>query len=229
MLKTNDRLKELLSDHFEQNPSVSYCEMSEENAIETFSQNDENRRPDTIFIIPDFETSLYDVLKNSGMRVLGPPCVIDMLSKNFRLDTPRIGNMFACSLLRAIIVFSGFEKSQRSELSRLTKIAHFLGARVKQEVSRNTTHLVSQTVRSTLYDDAVGLGMGTLSPDWLRHCWEKRHDDTFNGTDQQITRNFFILPFSGLYIAFHAFSADDIREIEPLVIDNGLIYLIKVV
>ncbi|KII73934.1 Protein ECT2 [Thelohanellus kitauei] len=223
LLETNPSLNECILRHLKQNPLVTCCTLNEQEALATYAQPTTTNMDtsETIFILPDFESPLFSALKKLGVRVYGPTGAIDMINRSVDLNSPNIPNVYTFSLSKAIIVFSGFGVAQKKELSYLNRIAHYMGAKVKQELNSSVTHLVSPHVKSSLYDDSVGLGVIPLTPDWLKFCWDQRHDPAFLGTNTMVTKNYFIKPFTGLFLAFHAFSASEIKELEPLVFENG--------
>ncbi|KAF0988184.1 hypothetical protein HZS_6425 [Henneguya salminicola] len=177
----------------------------------------------SIYIVDDFENRTYDFLKQQNVRILGLPCLLYIIDHSILLHTFTFNNVYSLTLFKAIIVFSGFEHERKAELSRLTKLAHFMGARVKLEVNRSVTHLIACDVKSSFYQDAVGLGMDVLNLDWLNYCWSHRQITKFDGTHREITANFRIKAFTGLCLAFHGFSPSALKEMIEIAIANGAI------
>lgn len=60
-----------------------------------------------------------------------------------------------------------------------------------------------------------------LTPEWLNHVWEKRHQPDFDPFSVDVLARYRIKPFEGLKLAFVNYNGEDLKEMTLLTIANG--------
>lgn len=116
---------------------------------------------EVVFLCEPFEREHFDYLWKEDHRIVGPPVVFSCAQE--RQPLPCSSRPLYCSVMTNIVVcFTGFK--EKSKLSKLCALVHFMGGSVRREFNARVTHLVANSVHGDKYRVRT-LGGMKASPD----------------------------------------------------------------
>lgn len=126
-----------------------------------------------VFVCDPFEGEDFELLRKEEQRIIGPPIVHTCAKQGQTL--PYNSRPLYCSIMsNHIICFTGFRKKE--ELGRLCNLVHHMGGSIRREFSGRVTQLVANSIHGQKYRAAVSLGTMIMTVEWVRKCWERRHE-----------------------------------------------------
>ncbi|KAH8295543.1 hypothetical protein KR044_004903, partial [Drosophila immigrans] len=162
-----------------------------------------------VFILAHFEGDLFEQLQTTKALILGPPCIIDCLT---RCEPVPLGSsaVYSTAMRELQISASGVNSAEKEQLR---KLIHWMGGHYFQNFGRNITHLIANTIKSNKYEHATLNGVPVMHVDWVQRVWE-----TGSIADQEKYR----LPtFFGANITCSGLEAARKEEVMRLVNENG--------
>ncbi|KAG4211517.1 hypothetical protein ERO13_A02G110400v2 [Gossypium hirsutum] len=165
--------------------------------------------PDDFHVISSFDHEKFEDLRAKGCKLIGPQCVISCANENRAL--PKQG--FSCCLAMdgLKVLASGFNMDEKVKIEKLV-IA--MGGVLHTKASLDVSFVIVKNVLAAKYKWALNvLKKPIVTIQWLYQCWSEHRV-----VPQESYR---VLPFTGLTISVTGIRADERKEIEKLIIQNG--------
>ncbi|KAJ9146216.1 hypothetical protein P3X46_028510 [Hevea brasiliensis] len=156
---------------------------------------------------PDHEK--FEDLRTKGCNLLGPQCVLSCAKEHRAL--PKQG--FTCCLAMdgVKVLASGFEMDEKVKIEKLITA---MGGQLHAKASLDVSFIIVKNVLAAKYKWAVNvLKKPIVTINWLYQCWNEHRV-----VPQESHR---VLPFSGLTICVTRIPADERKEIERIITQNG--------
>jgi hypothetical protein len=103
---------------------------------------------EVVFLCEPFEGEHFDYLWKEDHRIVGSPVVLSCAEE--RQPLPCSSRPLYCTVMSNIVVcFTGFK--EKSKLSKLCALVHFMGGSVRRDFNGRVTHLVANSVRGDKY------------------------------------------------------------------------------
>ena len=103
---------------------------------------------EVVFLCEPFEGEDFDYLWKEDHRIIGPPVVFSCAEEQQPL--PCSSRPLYCTTMSNIVVcFTGFK--EKSKLSKLCALVHFMGGSVRRDFNARVTHLVANSVHGDKY------------------------------------------------------------------------------
>ncbi|XP_042461718.1 DNA topoisomerase 2-binding protein 1-like isoform X3 [Zingiber officinale] len=151
----------------------------------------------------------FENLRAKGCNLLGPQCILSC-AKEYR-NLPKQGYTCCLSMDGVKILASGFDKDEKIQIEQLVTA---MGGVLHTKASQDVNFVIVKNVLAAKYKWALNiLKKPIVTMSWLRQCWTEHRV-----VPQEAYR---ILPFSGLTICVTRIPADERKEMEKLIIDNG--------
>ncbi|KAL5768631.1 hypothetical protein ACOSQ2_015414 [Xanthoceras sorbifolium] len=180
------------------------------NGAEVFLCCDPSRTgPDDFHVISSSDHEKFEDLRAKGCNLLGPQCVLSCAKENRAL--PKQG--FTCCLAMdgVKILASGFEISEKVKIGKLVTA---MGGVLQPKASLDVSFVIVKNVLAAKYKWASNiLKKPIVTSNWLYQCWNEHRVVPHEP--------YRVLPFSGLTISVTRIAADERKEIEKLIIQNG--------
>ncbi|XAR49591.1 hypothetical protein NMG60_11032843 [Bertholletia excelsa] len=180
------------------------------NGAEVFLCCDPSRNgPDDFHVIASNDHEKFDDLQKKGCNLLGPQCVLSC-AKERRL-LPKQG--FTCCLAMdgVKVLASGFEMDEKLEIGKMVTA---MGGVLHSKASMDVSFVIVKNVLAAKYKWALNiLKKPIVTLNWLHQCWKEHRV-----VPQEPYR---VLPFSGLTICVSRIPADERKEMEKVVMQNG--------
>ncbi|XP_017241965.2 uncharacterized protein LOC108214466 [Daucus carota subsp. sativus] len=168
--------------------------------------------PSDYHVIASMDHEKFDDLRSKGCNLLGPQCVLSC-AKEHRL-LPKQGYTCCLALDGVKVLASGFDMDEKNEISKLVTA---MGGVLHMKASLDVSFVIVKSVLAAKYKWAVNiLKKPIVNISWLYQCWKQHRivpQDSFR-----------VLPFSGLIICVTKVPADERKEMEKLVNQNGGTY-----
>ncbi|XP_069720734.1 protein ECT2 isoform X2 [Phaenicophaeus curvirostris] len=177
---------------------------------------------ETVFVISDFQDSVFKNLCKSDCRVIGPPVLLHCARKGEPLPFS-CRPLYCASMLNLVLCFTGFRKKE--ELVELVTLVHHMGGVIRRDFSSKVTHLVANSTHGDKFRIAVSLGTPILKAEWIYKAWEKRNEIDFCAADDDFRNQFKVLPFQDCMLSFLGFSDDEKANMEEMTEMQGGHYL----
>ncbi|XP_043721482.1 DNA topoisomerase 2-binding protein 1-A-like isoform X2 [Telopea speciosissima] len=165
--------------------------------------------PNDYHIISSPEHEKFEDLRAKGCNLLGPQCVLSCAKENRTL--PKQG--FTCCLAMdgVKVLASGFEKDEKVKIEKLVTA---MGGVFQARASMDVNFVIVKNVLAAKYKWASNvLKKPSVNISWLNQCWNEHRV-----VPQEPYR---IPPFFGLTICATRIPADQRKELEKLIIQNG--------
>ncbi|KFQ40485.1 Protein ECT2 [Mesitornis unicolor] len=177
---------------------------------------------ETIFVVSDFQDSIFNNLCKADCRVIGPPVVLHCAQKGEPLPFSCRPLYCAC-MLNLVLCFTGFRK--KDELVNLVTLVHHMGGIIRKDFSSKVTHLVANSTHGDKFRIAVSLGTPIVKAEWIYKAWEKRNEINFCAAEDYFRNQFKVLPFQDCMLSFLGFSDDEKANMEEMTEMQGGCYL----
>ncbi|ESN93890.1 hypothetical protein HELRODRAFT_193914 [Helobdella robusta] len=171
---------------------------------------------DAIFILENFEGSIFSQLHQHDCRIVGPTVVIQASDK---ILPYRPRPLYCTSMEQLTICFN--KDTSRNELITLANLAHYMGASIKKDMSSKVTHLVAWKSGGQKYKMALSMGIRIMTNDWVYACWKMRDDVEFKASNSDVIAKYKWEPFKHCILSFHGFNKEEISNFEELTNANG--------
>ncbi|KAF1444059.1 ECT2 protein, partial [Pygoscelis papua] len=191
------------------------------NTIEELGDSD-SPEFETIFVISDFQDSIFNKLCKADCRVIGPPVVLHCAQKGEPLPFS-CRPLYCASMLNLVLCFTGFRK--KDELVKLVTLVHHMGGIIRRDFSSKVTHLVANSTHGDKFRIAVSLGTPIVKAEWIYKAWEKRNEIDFCAADDDFRNQFKVPPFQDCMLSFLGFSDDEKANMEEMTEMQGGHYL----
>ncbi|XP_022896632.1 DNA topoisomerase 2-binding protein 1 isoform X2 [Olea europaea var. sylvestris] len=180
------------------------------NGAQVFLCCDPSRNaPNDYHVIASGDHEKFVDLRSKGCNLLGPQCLLSCAKEHRSL--PNQG--FTCCLAMdgVNILVSGFEKDEKVEIEKLVTA---MGGVLQTRASSDVSFVIVKNVLAQKYKWALNnLKKPIVTINWLHQCWKEHRV-----VPQESYR---VLPFSGLTICVSGIPADERRQMEKLVVQNG--------
>ncbi|KAI3448827.1 hypothetical protein Pfo_005492 [Paulownia fortunei] len=180
------------------------------NGAQVFLCCDPSRNgPNDYHVIASPEHEKFEDLRSKGCNLIGPQCVLSCAKEHRVL--PNQG--FTCCLAMdgANILASGFEKDEKADIAKMVTA---MGGVLHTKASSDVSFVIVKNVLAQKYKWALNnLKKPIVTTNWLLQCWKEHRV-----VPQESYR---VLPFSGLTICVSGIPADERKEVEKLVMQNG--------
>lgn len=172
---------------------------------------------ETVFLCDPFEGDNFEYLLKEDHRIVGPPVVFSCAQDQHPL--PCSSRPVYCTVMSNIVVcFTGFR--EKSKLSQLCALVHFMGGSVRRDFNSRATHLVANSVEGDKYRAAVGLGTCIMTEEWIHKCWDMRSNLAWRADNDAMTE-YKLPPFFDCCLTFVGFSAEEKAHMEETTIEQG--------
>ncbi|XP_022134020.1 DNA topoisomerase 2-binding protein 1 [Momordica charantia] len=181
-----------------------------QNGAEVFLCCDPSRNgPNDYHVISSADHEKFEDLRAKGCNLLGPQCVLSCAKEHRPL--PQQG--FTCCLAMdgVKILASGFQADEKVEIGKLVTA---MGGVLHTKASLDVSFVIVKNVLAAKYKWALNISKKPIvTIGWLQQCWIEHRV-----VPQEAYR---VLPFSGLNISVSRIPADERKEIEKLILQNG--------
>ncbi|XP_031092446.1 DNA topoisomerase 2-binding protein 1-A isoform X1 [Ipomoea triloba] len=180
------------------------------NGAQVFLCCDPSRNaPNDYHVISSIDHEKFEDLRSKNCNLIGPQCVL-FCAKEQR---PLPNQGFTCCLAMdgVKILASGFEKDEKVEIKKLVAA---MGGVLQAKASMDVNFVIVKNVLAAKYRWALNvLKKPIVSINWLHQCWKEHRFVPHE--------SFRVHPFSGLTISVTGFPADERKEVEKIVLQNG--------
>lgn len=180
------------------------------NGAQVFLCCDPSRNsPNDFHVISCADHEKFEDLRAKGCNLLGPQCVLSCAKEHRPL--PKQG--FTCCLAMdgVKLLTSGFEMDERAEIAKLVTA---MGGVLQTKASMDVSFVIVKNVLAAKYKWALNvLKKPIVSINWLHQCWKEHRvvpQDSFR-----------VPPFSGLTVCVSRIPADERKQMEQLILQNG--------
>ncbi|XP_025961554.2 protein ECT2 isoform X1 [Dromaius novaehollandiae] len=177
---------------------------------------------ETVFVVTDFQDSIFNNLCKADCRVVGPPVVLQCAQKGEPLPFS-CRPLYCASMLNLVLCFTGFRK--KDELVKLVTLVHHMGGIIRRDFSSKVTHLVANSTQGDKFRIAVSLGTPIMKAEWIYKAWERRNDIDFCAADDDFRNQFKVPPFQDCMLSFLGFSDEEKANMEEMTEMQGGCYL----
>ncbi|GAV85925.1 BRCT domain-containing protein/PTCB-BRCT domain-containing protein [Cephalotus follicularis] len=180
------------------------------NAAQLFLCCDPSRNgPNDFHVISSPDHEKFEDLQAQGCNLLGPQCVLSCAKEN----RPLPKQPFTCCLAMdgVKVLASGFEMDEKE---KIVKLVTAMGGVLHSKSSLDVSFVIVKNVLAAKYKWALNiLKKPIVNMNWLQQCW----------TEHRVVPQepYRVLPFSGLTICVTRVPADERKEIEKFVMQNG--------
>ncbi|XP_076805982.1 protein ECT2-like isoform X2 [Clavelina lepadiformis] len=174
---------------------------------------------ETIFILEDFEGELFEELKRSDNRLLGPPVISSIAVTNEPL--PYTCRPLYCTCMHGLnLCFTNFKT--KDHLAHLVTLCHYMGACIRKDMSAKIDFLVTNSLHGPKFRTAVSLGTPVMKEEWIHRCWAaRRRDKLYQATDDEFLTPCKSKPFEGCTLSFLGFSDAEEKDMEEQAKEQG--------
>ncbi|CAN4080650.1 unnamed protein product [Withania somnifera] len=180
------------------------------NGAQVFLCCDPSRNAPTDYhVISSTHHDKFGDLQAKGCNLIGPQCVLSCAKEQRQL--PQQG--FTCCLAMdgVKILASGFEMDEKVEIG---KLVNAMGGILQTKASLDVSFVIVKNVLAAKYKWAVNiLKKPIVTISWLHQCWKEHR--------LVPQESFKVLPFSGLTICVTRIPADERKEMEKIILQNG--------
>ncbi|XP_006345369.1 DNA topoisomerase 2-binding protein 1 [Solanum tuberosum] len=165
--------------------------------------------PTDYHVISSPQHEKFGDLQAKGCNLIGPQCILSCAKEQRPL--PQQG--FTCCLAMdgVKILASGFEMDEKVEIGKLV-IA--MGGVLQTKASLDVSFVIVKNVLAAKYKWAYNiLKKPIVTINWLHQCWKEHR--------LVPQESFKILPFSGLTISVTRVPADERKDMEKIILQNG--------
>nr|XP_017522091.1 protein ECT2 isoform X2 [Manis javanica] len=177
---------------------------------------------ENVFIVMDFQDSIFNELHKTDCRVIGPPVVLNCAQKGEPLPFS-CRPLYCTSMMNLVLCFTGFRKKE--ELVRLVTLAHHMGGVIRKDFNSKVTHLVANCTQGEKFRIAVSLGTPIMKPEWIYKAWERRNEQDFCASVDDFRNEFKVPPFQDCILSFLGFSDEEKTNMEEMTEMQGGNYL----
>ncbi|XP_020107037.1 DNA topoisomerase 2-binding protein 1-A isoform X2 [Ananas comosus] len=159
---------------------------------------------------PDHEK--FADLRAKGCNLLGPQCILTCAKEHRVL--PKEGYTCCLAMDGVKVLASGFEKDEKVKIEQLVTA---MGGVLLTKASLDVNFVIAKNVLAAKYKWALNvLKKPIVNMSWLNQCW----------TEHRLVPQepYRVLPFSGLTICVTRIPADERKELEKMILQNGGIY-----
>ncbi|XP_042737090.1 protein ECT2 isoform X3 [Lagopus leucura] len=168
---------------------------------------------ETVFVVTDFQGSIFNNLCKADCRVIGPPVVLHCAQKGEPLPFS-CRPLYCASMFNLVLCFTGFRK--KDELVKLVTLVHHMGGIIRKDFNSKVTHLVANSTHGDKFRIAVSLGTPIMKAEWIYKAWEKRNEMDFCAADDDIRNQFKVPPFQDCLLSFLGFSDEEKANMEEM-------------
>lgn len=138
-----------------------------------------------VFIFDCFEGDFFHQLQQTKSLLIGPPCLISCLRRNEAIPLGT-SPVYSTAMRDLNISASGITLEEKTRIRSLTE---WMGGHYFHNFGRNVTHLVSNTIKSTKYENATLNGIPVMHFDWVQRVWDKSsYDDSILAIDEEFDK-----------------------------------------
>lgn len=177
---------------------------------------------ESVFVVTDFQGSIFNNLCKADCRVIGPPVVLHCAQKGEPLPFS-CRPLYCASMLNLVLCFTGFRK--KDELVKLVTLVHHMGGIIRKDFNSKVTHLVANSTHGDKFRIAVSLGTPIMKAEWIYKAWEKRNEIDFCAADDDVRNQFKVPPFQDCLLSFLGFSDEEKANMEEMTEMQGGCYL----
>ncbi|XP_020573564.1 DNA topoisomerase 2-binding protein 1 isoform X2 [Phalaenopsis equestris] len=165
--------------------------------------------PNDYHVISSPDHEKFEDLKAKGCNIVGPQCIFSCAKEHRML--PKHGYTCCLAMDGVKVIASGFE---RDEKAMIEKQVTAMGGVLLAKTSMDVNFVIVKNVLAAKYKWALHvLKKPIVNMCWLRQCWIEHRV-----VPQESYR---VLPFMGLTICVTRIPADERKEIESLIVQNG--------
>ncbi|KAL9446584.1 hypothetical protein AB3S75_014286 [Citrus x aurantiifolia] len=165
--------------------------------------------PNDFHVISSSDHEKFEDLRAKGCNLLGPQCVLSCAKENRAL--PKQG--FTCCLAMdgVKVIASGFDVDEKVKIEKLVTA---MGGVLQTKATLDVSFVIVKNVLAAKYKWALNiLKKPIVTVNWLYQCWNEHRV-----VPQE---SYKVLPFSGLMICVTRIPADERKEMEKLIVQNG--------
>ncbi|XP_063890683.1 DNA topoisomerase 2-binding protein 1 [Helicoverpa armigera] len=169
-----------------------------------------------VFVLTEFEGTLYERLQATKCLLVGPRCLSCCLTEGTPIPSgPE--PVFTIAMRGLVVTASGLSKSQKEEIK---KKVHWMGGIYSSVLTDDTTHLVSDTVLSDKYVKSVEKGIPVMAMTWIEAVWETSLRLNVSGSSPDFLVH-KLPPFMNLQVTTSGITKKDKQLIMKLVNEHG--------
>ncbi|XP_003499838.1 protein ECT2 isoform X1 [Cricetulus griseus] len=168
---------------------------------------------ENVFVVTDFQNSVFNDLRKTDSRIVGPPVILNCAQKGEPLPFS-CRPLYCTSMLNLVLCFTGFRKKE--ELVNLVTLVHHMGGVIRKECNSKVTHLVANCTQGEKFRIAVSLGTPIMKPEWIYKAWERRDEQCFCAAVDDFRNEFKVSPFQDCILSFLGFSDEEKKSMEEM-------------
>ncbi|KAH9691346.1 transcription coactivator [Citrus sinensis] len=165
--------------------------------------------PNDFHVISSSDHEKFEDLRAKGCNLLGPQCVLSCAKENRAL----LKQGFTCCLAMdgVKVLASGFDVDEKVKIEKLVTA---MGGVLQTKATLDVSFVIVKNVLAAKYKWALNiLKKPIVTVNWLYQCWNEHRV-----VPQE---SYKVLPFSGLMICVTRIPADERKEMEKLIVQNG--------
>ncbi|XP_055380892.1 protein ECT2 [Condylostylus longicornis] len=171
----------------------------------------------TYFILNNFEGAIYEAIKKTKHKILGPPALHYIANSN--MDLPSINRpLYNYSMKGVVTCFTGIRK--KDELTELVNLIHSMGGSIRKDMNSKVTHLICNATGGKKYEYAMTFRLAVVRPDWVHEAWKNKESYDFKATEESFTKEHKLKVFEGQRICLFGFSADEYQHMVDVLTSN---------
>ncbi|XP_042045735.1 DNA topoisomerase 2-binding protein 1-A-like [Salvia splendens] len=168
--------------------------------------------PADYHVIASAEHEKFEYLRSKDCKLLGPQCVLFCAKERRKL--PNHGYTCCFALDGVNIVTSGFDEDVKANIGKKVTA---MGGQLTKKASSDVSFVIVKDVLVQKYKWALTqVKKPIVTTEWLDQCWKEHRVVSHEP--------YRVPPFSGLTICVSGIPADERKEMEKLIIQNGGIY-----
>ncbi|CAF0787567.1 unnamed protein product, partial [Didymodactylos carnosus] len=163
-----------------------------------------------------FQGPIFEHLKNIGVHLFGPPCILGSLSSDTSIPVVNYP-IYAVSMRNMFITSSGVKKQIRDDIFQKIQL---MGGRTDNQFVEITTHLVCDISGTEKYLAAVERNIPVYTSDWIVEVWNMCRKKICWAQDEQFNKYKCPL-FKNLLFTTTGISSEDRLTIQSKIEQNG--------
>ncbi|XP_074262964.1 uncharacterized protein LOC141585822 isoform X2 [Silene latifolia] len=179
------------------------------NGAHVFLCSDPSRNsPHDFHVISSDLHDKFDDLRAKGCNLLGPQCILSCAKE--RRPLPKLGYVCCLAMDGVKVLASGFVAAEKE---RIGKLVTAMSGSFESKSSSDVSFVIVKTVLAGKYKWAASKNKHIVTINWLNQCWIEHRVVPLE--------SYRVPPFLGLTISVTRVAADERKEMEKLIIQNG--------
>ncbi|XP_056693794.1 uncharacterized protein [Spinacia oleracea] len=164
--------------------------------------------PNDFHVIASSHHEKFEDLRAKGCNLLGPQCVLSCAKE--RRSLPKLGFVCCLAMEGVKVLASGFGEEEKEKIRNL--VISMSGS-FHTKISLDVNFIIVKNVMARKYKWAASKEKNIVTINWLNQCWVEHRVVPLE--------SYRVPPFLGLTICVTRILADERKQMEKLIIQNG--------